>query len=556
MPYLSSSQSHLVRTLVAMVVIALFYSSIPFCRVQAAAGDLDLSFGSGGKVTTSFSANPGETRDVVIQPDGKIIAAGVAFDPITRGDFGLVRYNKNGSLDTTFGIGGNVTTDFLNIPSFGSVDAANAVALQADGKIVVAGLAGIGSFSFGLARYEADGSLDSGFGSGGRVITRFSKFDASANDVAIQPDGKIIAVGSTNTSFDDFPKPDFAIARYNTDGSLDSTFGVGGKVTTDFMGLGDTAAAVAIQTDRKIVVAGSSQVSLFAPELTQFSIARYNVDGTLDSSFGVGGKVRPFLLGGFDQANSVASLPNGKIIVAGVITNNHLPSESDFGMIRLNGDGSIDVSFGSGGIVTTDFSSEFDSANHIAIQSNGKIVLAGIVSKGRFEDLTDFAIARYNPDGSLDTSFGSGGRVTTDFFGFSNKANAVVIQQDGRILVAGRADGSGIGPPFEFALARYDGNSFDTCLQDDSSGALLQFSSSTGEYLFTNCSDLTQGGTGLISRRGNVLTLQQNGPDRRLFATVDVGVHRGSATMQLFSLGTTFAITDRNTLNDNCACAR
>ena len=545
-------QLYRVRTFIALALTVLV-ASYPTRKVQASAGDLDPTFGAGGKVTTDFFGNSDEVRDVVIQPDGKIIAVGFVYNPITQGDFGLVRYNNKGGLDPTFGIGGKVTTDFLNISSFGSSDAANAVALQPDGKLVVAGLAGAGAFSFGLARYEADGSLDSAFGSGGRVTTGFPGHDAVATDVAILPDGKIIAVGLTNTFVKFVLKPDFAIARYNLDGSLDSTFGVGGKVTTDFrgLGLGDSASAAAIQVDGKIVVAGSSEVSAFAPDLTQFSIARYNIDGTLDSTFGVGGKVSPFFFGGFDQAHGLALLPNGKIIVCGVATNNHLPSESDFAMIRLNSDGSIDPSFGSNGRVTTDFSSEFDSAGDIAVQSDGKIVLAGVVSKGWFQDSTDFAIARYNPDGGLDANFGSGGKVTTDFFGFTNQASAVVIQQDGRIFVARRANTFEVG---DFALARYDGNSFDICLQDDGGSNLLQLNSTTGDYLFTNCSGFTTGGTAALTKRGGVITLQQNAPDRRLLATVDASANKGTASMQVFSKGATFTITDRNTLNNTCSC--
>jgi uncharacterized delta-60 repeat protein len=557
MRLLSLRQSSAARASIVLALCGFLLSSLSTSRVQAAAGNLDPTFGTGGKVTTDFSGNPVEARGVVLQPDGKIIAAGIAFDPITRGDFGLVRYNQDGSIDSSFGSGGKVTTDFLNIPSFGSVDFANALALQTDGKIVVAGFSAVGVASFALARYRADGSLDSSFGSGGKVTTSFSRFDAVADDVAIQSDGKIIAVGSVNTSFSSNPKPDFALARYNSDGGLDSTFGVGGKVTTDFTdftGVGDNASAVVIQPDGKIVVVGSSQVSLFAPDLRQFSIARYNIDGTLDLSFGVGGKVRPFFFGQFDQANAVALIPDGRIIVAGFVSNFNLPSESDFGMVRLNSDGSTDTSFGSNGKVVTDFSSEFDSANSIAVQPNGKIVLAGVVSKGTFQDSTDFAIAQYNANGSLDAAFGSGGRVTTDFFGFSNEANAVVIQQDGRILVAGRADSGEIGPPFRFALARYDGNSFDMCLQDDSNGNLLQFNSTTGDYQFTNCTGFTLGGTGVISTRGSIITLQQNGPDRRVLARIDGGVNKGTASVQILSLGTTFTITDRNTLNNTCSC--
>jgi len=150
--------------------------------------------------------------------------------------------------------------------------------------------------------------LDASFASDGRVTTSFSRFDSGASDIAIQTDGKIVAVGSVNTGFSSNPKPDFAIARYNPDGSLDSTFGVGGKVTTDFTHLGDNASAVAIQLDGRIVVAGSSQVSVFPLELRQFSVARYNVDGTLDLSFNPDANSDVF---------STAIQADGRVVVGG-----------------------------------------------------------------------------------------------------------------------------------------------------------------------------------------------------------------------------------------------
>lgn len=541
MTHFGSSQSRLVRTFIAMVIIALFCSSIPFFTVQAAAGDLDPTFGAVGKVTTDFFGDHDDVRGAVIQPDGKIIVVGGAFDPNGLGGLALARYNTDGSLDSTFGSAGK------SVFPFGIL--ANCAALQPDGKTVVAG--GRGPLGFALQRYNSDGSLDVTFGSAGTVTTRILGFEDVANAIAIQPNGKIVAVGFADTTHVFRQKPDFAIARYKRDGTLDSTFGIGGKVTTDFLGFADIANSVAVQPDGKIIAVGSMRLNAFEPGVEQFSVARYNIDGALDSTFGVGGKVRPFFFGGFDQANAVALLPNGEIIVAGFATNNHLPSISDFAMTRLNRDGSIDASFGSSGKVATDFSSEFDSANSIGVQPDGKIVLVGVVSKGRFAEATDFAVARYNADGSLDESFGSGGKVTTDFFGLSNIARVGLLQRDGKIVAVGRADRGILG---DFALARYNGDTFDSCLQDDSNGSLLQINSTTGEYQFTNCSGITLGGTGVISRRGSIITLQQNGPDRRVLAKIDGSVNKGTASVQVFSQGTTFTITDRNTLNNTCSC--
>jgi len=212
-------------------------------------------------VTTDFGGSD-YGFSVALQPDGKIVVAGYA-----GGDFALARYNSDGALDTSFGSGGKVTTDFggsYHPDGF-------SVALQPDGKIVVAGYAG---GDFALARYNSDGALDTSFGSGGKVTTDFGGSDAGYS-VALQPDGKIVVAGYAGL--------DFALARYNSDGALDTSFGTGGKVTTDFSGGRDVGYSVALQPDGKIVVAGYAGVD--------FALARYNSDGALDTSFGSGGKV-------------------------------------------------------------------------------------------------------------------------------------------------------------------------------------------------------------------------------------------------------------------------
>ncbi|HET8676489.1 MAG TPA: hypothetical protein VFO63_11915, partial [Blastocatellia bacterium] len=189
-------------------------------RVLAAAGDLDTTFGNGGKVTTDFFGLLNEASDIALQPDGKIIAAGYTQTFTTDDDFALVRYNTDGSLDTTFASGGTLTTDF-----FGGSDQVNAVALQPDGKIVVAGYTVSPSrfTDFAFARYNSDGSLDSTFGVGGKVAVSFLNTFSQATDLALQTDGKIVAAGHAFHS-GDFTFA-FALARLNQDGSLDPSFG-------------------------------------------------------------------------------------------------------------------------------------------------------------------------------------------------------------------------------------------------------------------------------------------------------------------------------------------
>ena len=409
---------------VTALALALVAAALPGAAV-AAPGALDPTFGTSGEVTTDFGGSD-SAQAVAIQSDGKIVAAGGTFS-FPSGDFALARYNVDGSLDPTFGSGGKVTTDF------GGFDAASAVVIQPDGRIVAAGRSGGGDFA--LARYNADGSLDPTFGSGGKVTTDFGGGFDAAFGVALQTDGKIIAVGQGASSFD------FALARYNGDGSLDPTFGSGGKVTTDFTGGFEDAIAVAIQLDGRIVVTGQT----FSGGFQKFALARYNADGSLDTSFGSGGIVTTNF--GFDSAfgGALAIQTDGKIVAAG-------RAGTDFLVARYNGDGSPDASFGSGGMVTTDFGGAlFDAAFAVALQSNGKIVAAGSAISG-FPSSADFALARYNVDGSVDASFGSGGKVMTDVGGF-DVAFGVALQADGKIIAAGQG-GSGS----DFALARYFGD--------------------------------------------------------------------------------------------------
>ncbi len=426
-----------VRRLLVLVGVALLLAPaetiILSSPLNAADGDLDPTFGTGGKLITDFGGRSDGAAAMAIQADGKIVVVGDSFAGATS-DFALARYNSNGTLDTTFGTAatGKVTTDF------GGVDQPRAVAIQPDGKIVVGGAAGAPNL-FALARYNPDGSLDPSFGSGGKVTTSFAERggQVGVNAVAIQPDGKIVAAGFAGTSGSD---RDHALARYNPDGTLDPTFGTGGKVITSFNGF-DEAAAMALQADGKIVTAGFSGP---ASGSFDFALARLNPDGSLDPTFGTGGKVIIDFGGpGEEQGRSVAVQPDGKIVVAGISI---VGGTFDFALARLNPDGSLDPTFGTGGKVTTDFGSS-DGGSSVAIQPDGKIVVAGF-SNVPF----DFALARYNPDGSLDPTFGTAGKVTTDFGGSSDAGGAVAIQADGKIVAAGY---SNIGGTFDFALSRY-----------------------------------------------------------------------------------------------------
>jgi uncharacterized delta-60 repeat protein len=335
----------------------------------------------------------------------------------------------DGDLDTSFGTGGKVTT------AIGSADdTAYSVVLQSDGKIIAVGQSDNGANTdFAVVRYNADGSLDTSFDTDGKVTTAIGSSNDNARSVVLQSDGKIVVVGNSWSSV-----YDFAVVRYNADGSLDTSFSGDGKVTTQVGGsLSDTAYSVVLQSDGKIIVAGTSD--------SDFAVVRFNADGSLDTSFDTDGKVTTPIGSGTDEAYSVVLQSDGKIILSGY----SVGANRDFTVVRYNADGSLDTSFGTGGKVTTPIGSGNDEANSVVLQSDGKIILSGYSVGAN----TDFAVVRYNADGSLDTSFDTDGKVTTAIGSGTDEAYSVVLQSDGKIIAAGYSNN---GPNNnDFAVVRY-----------------------------------------------------------------------------------------------------
>lgn len=407
-------------------------------------GDLDPSFGTGGIAITQ-TASSDLIYDIALQPDGKIVAAGIT-GAAGDSDFAVARYNANGSLDSTFGSGG------VAVLSFGPLDDyAQAVAIQPDGRIVVAGFANLGTppepkYDFALLRLLPNGTLDPSFGSGGRVTTDVSGSNSDdARAVVLQPDGKIVLAGESYsaTSFD------FALARYTPSGALDATFGVGGKVVTASGPGVDLLTSVLVQPNGKLVAAGPMQSGGFYDP----AVARYGSDGNLDASFGNAGIATVSSGATVLRYSHVALQGDGKLVLTGAFSNG---TDRDFGAARLTSGGVLDTTFGSGGKVLTPIGPGNETAGGVALQSDGKIVLAGSVGL----DTTPappsvFGLVRYDQNGSLDASLGNGGKVTTQV-GASASARAVAIQSDGKIVVAGSA-AAAIGGPDDFALARYLG---------------------------------------------------------------------------------------------------
>src|SRR5256886_4483411 len=417
---------------------------------QAADGDLDPTFGTDGKVLTDFDHSTDIANAVAVQTDGKLVVVGTTYinNDFSNEDFAVARYNPDGTLDKTFGVGGKVQTDF---PDLAAV--ASSVVIQPDGKIVVAGGAfPLFTFAgdFKVVRYNSNGSLDTSFGDGGIVTTTFPE-GSYAFDVALQADGKIIAAGTVFVDFNpgDSSNTDFALARYNPDGTPDATFGNGGQVSTDFLGLEDDAFSVLIQPDGKIVAIGSANDPA---TFYDFAAVRYLSTGTLDTTFGVAGKVHTdFGDQNLDPARSAALQPDGRIVAAGLAISQN-GGVQNFAVARYTSNGVLDTSFGTDGMTQIDFGSCCQSSIKVLLQINGKVITVGYANTESSD--SDFLLARLTSDGSLDPTFGAGGKVRTSFGDLNGGANGALFQPDGKIVAVG-FQATGLELFADFALARY-----------------------------------------------------------------------------------------------------
>lgn len=372
----------------------------------------DRSFSSDGKLIQSISTGFDAATSVVLQPDGKIIAAIELYDD---GNIGLMRLNRDGSPDASFGISGIVMTDM------GITEQATAIALQPDGKIVVGGVSSDSKNpDMLILRYHNDGSLDAGFGSGGAVIIDMG-LEESVRALALAPDGKIVISGETSS----FIETKMLLVRLNTNGSLDKSFDVDGRQTHDnAMGL-----AVAVQSDKKILVSGNDYYTI-----------RYKENGSIDSSFGKDGITSGMLpLNGI--CKDILVQPDGAILLGGMAYNG---SYEDFGLTRLNPDGSLDAGFGSGGYIMTNFGYGPEhnkaSVSSLLYQPDGKILAAGssFASAGSVSAAW-FALVRYDHNGSLDAGFNGTGYVLEQMGNDLDYCNDAVLQPDGRIVLVGQS---------------------------------------------------------------------------------------------------------------------
>jgi uncharacterized delta-60 repeat protein len=438
--------SHFTRAGSVLVgALGLLFSAAGLRESKAAAGDLDPRFGNGGKALTDFSGNDDYAFAVAMQPDGKIVAAGQSgVYPLFHS--ALTRYNKNGRLDQTFGSGGKVVAA---LDAGG--DGLDALAIQPDGKIVTAGSLIHDNFTVGfiLARFNTSGTLDQSFGNNGSIVTTFGDSSAEGHAVVVQADGKIIEVGESGAGSYSALN-DFALARFNADGSVDQSFGNGGKIKTHFPGVFNTGSRgldAVLQPDGKLLVAGTYKNE---GTYAEFALARYNTNGTLDTTFGSAGKVTTFIASADAIAFALALQADSKIVLAGYTAGFR---NGDFALARYNSDGTLDQSFATGGIVTTDlFGTTDDIAYGLLIQRDGKLIAAG--RTGQYPSF-DFGLVRYQSNGQLDPTFGSGGKVATDI-GDSEQGYGVALQRNGGIVLGGYSFANGGGA--DFTLTRYLGH--------------------------------------------------------------------------------------------------
>ena len=379
----------------------------------AFASELDDTFSRNGKLRTSLLG--GNDVGVVVRPSGEIVVAASK----SLSDIALLQLQPNGSVDTDFG------TDGAALAGFSSAESRD-VALQSDGKVVVVGCSDCysESSSFAVARFLPSGSLDPAFSGDGRRTTNFGRASLdSAEGVAVADDGAIVAVGLTSFG----STSTFSMARYLPNGQLDSAFGNGGKVMTSLGSGYAQAFATAIQDNGKIVVVGHSDGAGFV-------VARYTATGLLDPAFGRDGVVTAGF-GDQSSGNGVAIQRDGNIVAVGSAEGRGV----DFALVRLHRDGSRDDAFGSHGRVTTNFG-RFDAALDVALGSNG-IVAVGSGRRPGAQD-QDFAVAVYGRHGRLNSQFSGDGQALTRFTHDYDEATSVAMQPNGRIVVAGRARGS------------------------------------------------------------------------------------------------------------------
>jgi uncharacterized delta-60 repeat protein len=430
---------HLRAAFPFIIGLALVLAAAP--ATSAAPGDLDPTFGGYGVVRTDLTPGEDDGFTVAIQPDGKIVVAGGKGIDGPNPRFAIDRYEADGSLDPSFGGGdGKVSVDFTP-----GADVAYIVRIQEDEKILVAGPAAYfaGNSRFALARLTSDGSLDPTFGGDGKVTTDITPSSDVLNGMALQANGKIVAVGSLSAGPDNGK---IGVLRYRTDGSLDPGFGGAGIVRADPTPTYDDGFAVGVEADGQIVVAGGAGVD--GPN-ERFVVLAFGPHGSPDPTFGGDGRVFTDVTPKADVPFGLAIQDDGRIVVAGGAAQDG--PDPRFGLVRYARDGSLDPSFRGDGTVITNVTPHADVAYGVAIDPDGRIVAAGTAGDGG--PAPRFGTVRYLANGMLDPTFGGDGTATTNLTSGFDSAWSVALQPDGSVVCSGVADSG--GPHASFAVLRY-----------------------------------------------------------------------------------------------------
>jgi uncharacterized delta-60 repeat protein len=428
------------RTLWKASLLAMLFSLLGFTIALAASGDLDTTFSGDGKQTTDFAG--GLSEQIIgmrLQPDGKIVAVGERWDQAhyttsSSHNFALARYKTDGSLDPTFSGDGKQLTDF------GAMDGADDAAIQADGKIVVSGdrCNAAAACDLAMARYNSNGTLDPTFSGDGKQLVPFGGgSNGTWGGLAIQADGKIVIGGwMTNASGDQ----DFAVYRLNANGTMDATFSGDGKVNFGFgAGRQDTAYDLLLQSG-EILIGGRTCDATYAN--CDFALARLTSTGALDATFSGDGK-QTTNFGGSEWIDGLALQSDGKLVTAGVKESG---ASAYFALARYKTDGSLDPTFSGDGRQVVAFGG-LARAYRVVVEPGGKLVVGGMGHRGA---TNDFALARLNSNGSLDTTFSGDGKVSVSF-GDDDRALGLVRQGDGKYALGGFTEN---GSTSDFALAR------------------------------------------------------------------------------------------------------
>lgn len=396
-----------------------------------AQGGLDQTFASTGKIVRSLTAGYDFASATAVQSDGKILVAG--YTSSTNADIVLLRFNTNGSLDTAFGDSGNVTTDF------GKSEVATAMVIQPNGKIILAGQTNpVNNADFALVRYNTDGSIDTTFGHNGLTTAAIGQYDDIAQAVTLQSDGRIVVAGYSGA----YPNYDFSAARFLSNGTIDSSFSSDGRVVMSIGSGIDMAMAVKIQANGKIVIAGKTVASA----AYDIAVVRLLADGSLDLNFGSTGIARTSIGIADDMGSALEIQADQKILVGGTANTG---SYNDFAVVRYDTSGNLDHNFNGDGKQTVAIGNENDGAASMALQSDGSIVLGGYAKVGMYNQ---FALARVDKNGKIDSTFGHHGRTSFALGTNNDMILSIALQSDGKIIAAGVSSN---GANYDIALVRY-----------------------------------------------------------------------------------------------------